>query len=191
MSAYNNTNTGKGLGKVTIPPSYKFTSEELRALNECNKESFYTRSLPISVILGFGTYSALKNGFLKPNIRFGAVPKVSLAMLIGYCIGKISYQQKCAEKFMNLPNSYIGQVLRDRQHGQTSQSFLNESNSFNNVEENNLSIYSDNDTFNLDMFHNDNRIFKPSDGIPVYSTHTEQTSNKKPHRVNKYGDVIE
>ncbi|KAI8430475.1 hypothetical protein MSG28_000736 [Choristoneura fumiferana] len=37
---------------------------------------------------------------------------MSLAVLVGYFIGKLSYQQACAEKLMALPGSYIGQLLR-------------------------------------------------------------------------------
>lgn len=56
-------------------------------------------------------------GHLKPNARFGAVPKVTLAVVAGYFIGKLSYQQACAEKLMALPGSYIGQLLRERRDG--------------------------------------------------------------------------
>lgn len=36
---------------------------------------------------------------------------------MGYFAGKFSYQQKCAEKIMRLPNSRLGEVLRQRQRG--------------------------------------------------------------------------
>ncbi|KAM3968839.1 LOW QUALITY PROTEIN: OCIA domain-containing protein 1-like [Aphomia sociella] len=98
------------------PAQYKFSKEELRVLAECNQESFQ-RSLPIGTALGLGTYAAVKAGHLKPNPRFGAFPKLSLAVIVGYFIGKLSYQQACAEKLMKLPGSYIGQLLRDRRDG--------------------------------------------------------------------------
>lgn len=56
-------------------------------------------------------------GTLKPNPRFGPFPKVTLAVMVGYFIGKLSYQQACAEKLMALPGSYIGQLLRERKEG--------------------------------------------------------------------------
>lgn len=59
----------------------------------------------------------LFTGHLKPNPRFGVIPKVTLAVVMGYFIGKISYQEKCAEKLMALPGSYIGQLLRERKDG--------------------------------------------------------------------------
>ncbi|XP_026760503.2 OCIA domain-containing protein 1-like [Galleria mellonella] len=101
------------------PAQYRFSQDELRVLAECNRESFIQRSLPLGIGLGFGTYTAVQAGHLKPNARFGAVPKVSLAVIVGYFLGKLSYQQACAEKLMALPGSYIGQLLRDRKDGKT------------------------------------------------------------------------
>lgn len=54
------------------------------------------------------------SGYFRAHARFGSTPKVILAVVAGYFIGKISYQQKCAEKFMALPNSQIGEMLRKR-----------------------------------------------------------------------------
>lgn len=34
--------------------------------------------------------------------------------MIGYIIGKYSYQAICAEKLMQMPNSQIGRVLREQ-----------------------------------------------------------------------------
>lgn len=56
-------------------------------------------------------------GYLTSNPKFGAAPKVIVAVIIGYFMGKISYQQKCAEKLMQLPNSPIGEMLRQRRKG--------------------------------------------------------------------------
>ncbi|XP_072931460.1 OCIA domain-containing protein 1 isoform X2 [Epargyreus clarus] len=101
-------------GTVLPPGSYKFTEEEIRTLNECNTESFFQRSLPLGTMLGLGTYAAVQRGTLKPNPRFGPYPKVTLAVVVGYFLGKLSYQRACAEKLMALPNSYIGQLLREK-----------------------------------------------------------------------------
>jgi hypothetical protein len=53
-------------------------------------------------------------GYLKPHSRWGAVPKVTVAAIAGYFLGKISYQPKCAEMMMRLPNSRLGEALRQR-----------------------------------------------------------------------------
>ncbi|XP_022833218.1 OCIA domain-containing protein 1-like [Spodoptera litura] len=102
---------------AVLPSEYKFTPDELRVLGECNKESFFQRSLPLGTTFGLGAYVAVQKGHLKPNPRFGPFPKVTLAVMVGYFIGKLSYQQACAEKLMALPGSYIGQLLRERKDG--------------------------------------------------------------------------
>ncbi|XP_063634236.1 OCIA domain-containing protein 1 isoform X2 [Cydia splendana] len=99
--------------------SYKFTADELRVLGQCNRESFYQRSLPLGTSLGVTTYIAIQKGYFKPNARFGAIPKISFAVLVGYFVGKLSYQEACAEKLMALPGSYIGQLLREKKQGRT------------------------------------------------------------------------
>ncbi|RVE51471.1 hypothetical protein evm_003872 [Chilo suppressalis] len=114
-------------GEVPRPPSapvnpaqYKFSQDELRVLSECNRESFYQRSMPLGTLFGFGAYAAVQSGRLKPNPRFGPYPKVTLAVIVGYFLGKVSYQRACAEKLMALPGSYIGQLLRDRRDGKAT-----------------------------------------------------------------------
>lgn len=53
-------------------------------------------------------------GYLKPSLRFGPGPKMFLASIVGYFIGKLSYQSVCAEKLMALPNSQLGEILRKK-----------------------------------------------------------------------------
>lgn len=53
-------------------------------------------------------------GITAGHPRFGAVPKISLAVIFGYFVGKYSYHKKCTEKFMALPNSKVGEMLRAR-----------------------------------------------------------------------------
>lgn len=56
-------------------------------------------------------------GYLAASARFGAFPKVAAAVTVGYFLGKFSYQQKCLEKLMQLPNSPLGEMLRKRRQG--------------------------------------------------------------------------
>ncbi|XP_067629316.1 OCIA domain-containing protein 1 isoform X2 [Eurosta solidaginis] len=60
-----------------------------------------------------------------PNLKYGAVPKVVVGVAIGYFVGKFSYQQKCAEKLMRLPNSRLGQILTQRKKDGSVMSRLN------------------------------------------------------------------
>lgn len=46
--------------------------------------------------------------------RFGYAPKMFGAAFVGYFTGKLSYQNVCAEKLMQLPDSPVGEVLRKR-----------------------------------------------------------------------------
>ncbi|KAL1456525.1 hypothetical protein WDU94_001249 [Cyamophila willieti] len=93
---------------------YKFSPEEMRVLNECNRESFFKRCLPLGSLLSFGTYYGIRIGYFKGHPKFGSVPKVAAALFVGYFVGKFSYQWKCAQKMMEIPNSKLGQMLRER-----------------------------------------------------------------------------
>ncbi|EDW92236.1 OCIA domain-containing protein 1 isoform X2 [Drosophila yakuba] len=96
---------------------YQFSAEEVKALRECNTESFFQRSLPFGTGLGLLAYFGVKNGYLQGHGKYGAVPKVVMGVILGYFVGKFSYQQKCAEKIMRLPNSHLGEMLRQRRQG--------------------------------------------------------------------------
>lgn len=41
---------------------YEFTHDEIKALEECDKESFYQRCLPFSTLFATATYAAMKYG---------------------------------------------------------------------------------------------------------------------------------
>ncbi|TMW54683.1 hypothetical protein DOY81_000214 [Sarcophaga bullata] len=96
--------------------NYQFSSEELRVFRECNTESFFQRSLPLGTAFGLAAYFGVKQGYIPPNIKYGAVPKVIVGVVLGYFIGKFSYQRKCAEKIMALPDSRLGEILRQRKN---------------------------------------------------------------------------
>lgn len=97
--------------------------------------------MPLATILGGGVYYGVKTGkfsknkktltfkiifigFFKPNPRFGAAPKVISAIVVGYFVGKFSYQTKCAEKLMQLPNSQIGEMLRQKRRGNLQERYF-------------------------------------------------------------------
>ncbi|XP_031416025.1 OCIA domain-containing protein 1-like isoform X2 [Clupea harengus] len=94
---------------------YVATEEEKRVFRECNQESFWYRSVPISVISMAVTQALITRGILTSSSRFGSLPKVAFAGACGYLAGKISYMKTCQEKFKNLPNSPLGDALRQRQ----------------------------------------------------------------------------
>lgn len=53
----------------------------------------------------------------KPNVKWGPTPKTVVAVIVGYFLGKLSYQNKCAEKIMALPNSKLGEMLKMKRKG--------------------------------------------------------------------------
>nr|XP_029727575.1 OCIA domain-containing protein 1 [Aedes albopictus] len=97
--------------------NFQFSPEELKVLQECNREAFFQRSLPLGTVFGLGTYYAIQRGFLKPSVRFGAGPKVFVGITLGYFMGKLSYQSRCAEKIMRIPNSRLADMIRQRRQG--------------------------------------------------------------------------
>ncbi|XP_052431622.1 OCIA domain-containing protein 1 isoform X2 [Carassius gibelio] len=108
-------------GNAVLGPTgigYIPTEEERRVFRECYQESFWYRSLPISVIsMGF-TQLLISRGALTASGRFGSLPKVAIAGVLGYLGGKMSYVKTCQEKFKSLENSPLGEALRQRQRHQ-------------------------------------------------------------------------
>ncbi|CAG4978066.1 unnamed protein product [Colias eurytheme] len=107
-------NTCPPVRNVTHPLRYyEFSQDEIKALEECDKESFYQRCLPFSTLFATLTYAAIKYGFMSRNPHFGAVPKVVVAALVGHCYGRLSYIPDCEVKLRKLPaNSHLGNVMR-------------------------------------------------------------------------------
>lgn len=74
-------------------------------------------------ILGAATYYSVKTGYFKGNPRWGAAPKVACAVVFGFFLGKISYQAKCAEMLMQIPNSRLAEILKQRKKGSVFEQF--------------------------------------------------------------------
>ncbi|XP_006113522.2 OCIA domain-containing protein 1 isoform X1 [Pelodiscus sinensis] len=111
---------GRGLpggergGLSQNPVAYVPTEDERRIFRECNEESFWYRSLPISAVSMIVTQGLIHKGILTTHSRFGSLPKVAFAGICGYIAGKISYLSICQEKFKKLENSPIGESIRQR-----------------------------------------------------------------------------
>lgn len=83
-------------------------------INECNNESFWFRSVPLSFVSMAVTHALVTRGTLSASPKFGSLPKVAFAGFFGYLTGKISYMNVCQEKIKRLDNSPLGKVLRQR-----------------------------------------------------------------------------
>jgi len=95
------------------PP--QLTPLEQRVLRECQSESFWYASLPYAGIFALATSAGVRAGYLKPSPTRGPWPKVALATVFGYFMGKFSYANTCADKFLvQAPDSSISDTIRRR-----------------------------------------------------------------------------
>lgn len=97
-----------------VGTDYIPTEEERKVFHECNRESFWYRSVPFSVVGIAITQALITKGTLSASPRFGSLPKVAFAGFCGYLAGKMSYVKTCQEKFKNLENSPLGEALKQR-----------------------------------------------------------------------------
>ncbi|GCC24688.1 OCIA domain-containing protein 2 isoform X1 [Chiloscyllium punctatum] len=72
-----------------------------KIIMECKSESFWYRALPLSIASMLATQGLVYKGILSPSKRFGSIPKVALAGVLGFVVGKISYVGACRQKFQN------------------------------------------------------------------------------------------
>ncbi|XP_026532333.1 OCIA domain-containing protein 1 [Notechis scutatus] len=99
--------------KHKLDHSYELTPEEYRVSRECIRESFLYRCLPFSSFAVVITHILVRKGVLTSHPKFGAIPKMTFAGICGWFAGKISYINVCKEKFMNLKDSPLGEMLRN------------------------------------------------------------------------------
>lgn len=73
-----------------------------KIIRECQEESFWKRALPFSLVSMLVTQGLVHQGYLAANPRFGSLPKVALAGILGFGLGKASYIGICQSKFHSL-----------------------------------------------------------------------------------------
>ncbi|KAG9282775.1 OCIA domain-containing protein 2 [Astyanax mexicanus] len=77
--------------------------EEVKQIwKECQEESFWYRALPLSLGSMAVTGGLIYNGVWKQSKRLGPFPKLAVAGILGYAVGKASYMGTCREKFQKL-----------------------------------------------------------------------------------------
>uniref|UniRef100_A0A3Q4AU62 OCIA domain-containing protein n=1 Tax=Mola mola TaxID=94237 RepID=A0A3Q4AU62_MOLML len=69
---------------------------------ECQDESFWYRALPLSLGSMAVTGGLIYNGVWKASKRFGPFPKLAVAGILGFAVGKASYGPTCRGKFQKL-----------------------------------------------------------------------------------------
>ncbi|XP_069385954.1 OCIA domain-containing protein 1 [Paralichthys olivaceus] len=112
-SGYSEEQQRRG-AKMPVGMDYMPTEEERTVFRECNKESFWYRSVPFSMISMALTQALVARGIVTASPRFGSLPKVAFAGFCGYLGGKMSYMRTCQEKFKRLENSPLGEALRSK-----------------------------------------------------------------------------
>ncbi|XP_042526843.1 OCIA domain-containing protein 1-like [Dipodomys spectabilis] len=90
-------------------------TEEERVFAECNNESFWFRSVPLAATSMLITQGLISKGILSSHPKYGSIPKLIFACIMGYFAGKLSYVKTCQKKFKNLENSPLGESLRSGQ----------------------------------------------------------------------------
>jgi len=106
---------GQNPGLQQQQPKLTLSPEEKAVMKECTDESFWYRSLPLSVALMGTAHLLVERGILKPSLRYGSKPKVAIASFLGYFFGKFSYAEACANKFLSkAPRSEISDAIRAR-----------------------------------------------------------------------------
>ncbi|XP_064510058.1 OCIA domain-containing protein 2 [Pseudopipra pipra] len=73
--------------------------EFARIRKECKQESFWYRALPLSLGSMLVTQGLISKGIFSASPRFGPYPKMAIAGVLGFAIGKISYFGECQKKF--------------------------------------------------------------------------------------------
>lgn len=100
-------------GAPSSPQS--LSQEEQSVVRACQSESFWYRSLPLSALLSSFAHFGVQRGYLKPHPSWGARPKIIVGSIVGYFLGKFSYVDVCAEKFLiEAPDSNIAEAIRAR-----------------------------------------------------------------------------
>ncbi|XP_025934402.1 OCIA domain-containing protein 2 [Apteryx rowi] len=78
------------------------TAEIARICEECKKESFWYRALPLSLGSMLVTQGLVLKGIFSASPRFGSLPKMTIASILGFAIGKMSYIGECQKKFQKI-----------------------------------------------------------------------------------------
>ncbi|XP_032079917.1 OCIA domain-containing protein 1-like isoform X2 [Thamnophis elegans] len=102
-----------GMVAKKVDHSYELTPEEYRVSRECIRESFLYRCLPFSSFAIMVTHILVRRGVLTSHPKFGSIPKMTFAGICGWFAGKISYINVCKEKFINLKDSPLGEMLKN------------------------------------------------------------------------------
>ncbi|XP_041861131.1 OCIA domain-containing protein 2 [Melanotaenia boesemani] len=92
----------KGGWKCPLSDAHVHREDVKRVWKECQEESFWYRALPLSLGSMAATGGLIYNGIWKSSKRFGPFPKLAVAGILGFAVGKASYVGTCRSKFQEL-----------------------------------------------------------------------------------------
>ncbi|XP_041314305.1 OCIA domain-containing protein 2 [Pyrgilauda ruficollis] len=91
-----------GWPMLFCPMSQIQDREIARIVKECKQESFWYRALPLSLGSMLVTQGLISKGIFSASPRFGPYPKMALAGVLGFAIGRMSYMGECKKKFQKI-----------------------------------------------------------------------------------------
>ncbi|XP_056270947.1 OCIA domain-containing protein 2 [Pseudoliparis swirei] len=93
----------EGAGRKCPIGDHHVHREDLRKVwKECHEESFWYRALPLSLGSMAVTGGLIYQGVWNASKRFGTLPKLAVAGVLGYAVGKASYIRTCRSKFQEI-----------------------------------------------------------------------------------------
>lgn len=93
-----------------MEPPAQLSREEVRLLEQCERESLIYRSVPLTICSFFAVQYAMSKNILSTRAKW---LKLGAAGFAGYIIGKVSYTPACRRKLLaELPDSALAQLIR-------------------------------------------------------------------------------
>ncbi|XP_059197442.1 OCIA domain-containing protein 2 [Centropristis striata] len=92
----------KGEWKCPMGDRHIHREDVKNVWKECQEESFWYRALPLSLGSMAVTGGLIYNGVWKASKRFGPFPKLAVAGILGFAVGKASYVGTCRSKFQKI-----------------------------------------------------------------------------------------
>lgn len=97
-----NPEAPKGERKCPLGDKHIHREDVKKVWKECQDESFWYRAVPLSVGSMAVTGGLIYNGVWKASKRFGPFPKLAVAGILGFAVGKASYFGTCRRKLQDL-----------------------------------------------------------------------------------------
>uniref|UniRef100_A0A3Q2CFE3 OCIA domain containing 2 n=2 Tax=Cyprinodon variegatus TaxID=28743 RepID=A0A3Q2CFE3_CYPVA len=88
--------------KCPLSDAHVHREDVRKVWKECQEESFWYRALPLSLGSMTVTGGLIYSGVWKSSARFGPFPKLAVAGILGFAVGKVSYAGTCRRKFQEI-----------------------------------------------------------------------------------------